>query len=123
MNHKFFRFIIIGIINTLFGAGVYSLLIYLGISYAWALLISTILGILFNFKTTGIYVFDNHDNRLIFRFFTIYSIIYVINVLIVKFLIRYTDINAYISGYIAIPIVAILSFILQKKFVFKGRNK
>ena len=53
-SKRFMRFILIGIPNTAFGYSLYALLIFLGLRYDLAILIATILGVLFNFKTTCI---------------------------------------------------------------------
>ncbi|MBQ8045896.1 MAG: GtrA family protein, partial [Bacteroidales bacterium] len=65
---EFIRFVLVAILNTLFGYGVYSLLVFLGLHYSVATLGSTVLGVLFNFKTYGVLVFKNTSNKLIFRF-------------------------------------------------------
>ena len=43
---------------------------------------------------------------------------YFINIGLIRLLLELTDINEYIAGIIATPIVAIASFVLQKHFVF-----
>ena len=74
-KNQFFLFLVVGGINTILGYAVFALLIYLGLHYALAVIIGTIVGILFNFKTTGGIVFKSKDNRLIFKFFAVYGII------------------------------------------------
>lgn len=64
IKNKFVRFVFVGGLNTAFGFGLYCLLIWMGLSYIWATLISHTLGVLFNFITTGRIVFDNSDNSL-----------------------------------------------------------
>ena len=54
---RFFRFLLIGAVNTIFGYGVYALLIFLRCDYKIAALAGTVLGVLFNFLTTGRIVF------------------------------------------------------------------
>lgn len=119
VDYTFIRFVLIGILNTAFGVGLYCLFIYWGIPYRIAVLLSTALGVLFNFKTIGTFVFKNTNNRLIFKFIAAYVIIYFINIGFIHLLLEYTKLNEYIAGIIATPIVAIASFILQKYFVFK----
>lgn len=115
----FIRFVFIGILNTAFGLGLYCLFVYWGMPYRAAVLLSTILGVLFNFKTIGAFVFKNTKNRLFFKFVAAYVIIYFINIGIIHWLLKLTDLNEYMAGIIATPIVALASFVLQKKFVFK----
>ena len=118
IDRTFIRFVLIGLLNTAFGVGLYCLFVYLGMPYRSAVLLSTVLGVLFNFKTIGTFVFKNTNNRLIFRFILAYVIIYFINIGLIRLLLELTDINEYIAGIIATPIVAIASFVLQKHFVF-----
>lgn len=120
INSEFIRFIIIGVINTLFGVGVYCLMIFLGLPYFIATLASNVLGVLFNFKTTGKFVFENEDRRLIFRFVLCYLFVYLINNGVIK-AILFTGLNEYWAGILATPVVALCSFFMLKHFVYKRR--
>ena len=80
IQSKFLRFIFVGVLNSGFGYGVYCLLILIGLSYIWATLVSHILGVLFNFVTTGTIVFNNTDRKLIVRFVLNYVLVYFINI-------------------------------------------
>ncbi|CAB3760166.1 GtrA family protein [Paraburkholderia humisilvae] len=115
---RFFNYLLVGGLNTLFGYGVFTLLIYLGCHYSVAIAGSTILGTLFNFKSTGALVFKSHDNSKIVRFLLVYGVVYCVNVLGVGMLIR-LGLNAYYSGMIMILPLAILAYRLNSQFVFK----
>jgi len=112
-------FFLVGGVNTLFGYSLYALLIFLHLHYALASLLGTVGGVLFNFKTTGVIVFKNHDNRLIFRFIAIYAITYLLNVIGLKVFAIYNA-NMYLGGAIFVLPIALLGYVLQKKFVFGG---
>lgn len=118
LDYTFVRFILVGVVNTAFGVGMYCLFIYLGVSYHLSVLFSTILGVLFNFKTIGMFVFKNRDNRLLLKFIVSYVVVYVINVGVIHLFLVITAFGEYFAGIMATPLVAIISFILQKKFVF-----
>lgn len=118
LKKQIISFILIGIVNTIFGYTVYAIFLSIGFNYILSTLLATLLGILFNFKTIGKYVFDSHNNRLIFKFFSVYVIIYFVNILIIKTLKTY-GYNDYIAGAFALPVSALLSFILNKYYVFK----
>ncbi|MDB5053204.1 MAG: GtrA family protein [Bacilli bacterium] len=118
LDQQFIRFLFVGGINTLFGYAMFALFLFLHLHYAIASLFSTILGVLFNFKTTGKLVFKSNDNRLLVRFFAVYGIVYVLNVFSLKCL-NLLKVDLYISGIILIFPLAIVSFLLNKKFVFK----
>jgi putative flippase GtrA len=117
-EYKFFRFIIVGIINTAFGYTLFALLIYLKFHYSIAVLISTILGVLFNFKTIGEIVFNNKSNRLILRFGMVYFITYWLNVFIIFIFKKVISENLYLVGFLALIPVALITFFLNKYFVF-----
>ena len=118
---RFVRFLFVGGINTLFGYTVFSVFILLKIHYAIASLLSTIIGVLFNFFTTGKIVFKNNDPKLIFKFFGVYGIIYLINLLFLKIFDTY-HVNMLIAGAILVFPMAILSYFLNKALVFRVKN-
>jgi len=117
-------FLLVGGLNTLFGYSLYALLLFFHLHYALASLLASIIGVLFNFKTTGVIVFQNQNNLLIFKFIGIYCVTYLINVGCLKILSLYTA-NMYFAGAILVIPIAFLAFTLMKKFVFgliPGRN-
>jgi len=118
LSKLFIKFILVGIINTLFGYFLFSLFIYFGIHYSLAVALSTIGGVLFNFKTLGKLVFNSNNNRLFFKFIFVYLFTYVLNVGIIKGLIHYS-VNIYAAGAVATIIAALCSYALNKEFVFK----
>jgi putative flippase GtrA len=123
MRHKvsprFLRFLAVGALNTLFGYGCFALLLYVGLHYAVAMLLATIIGVLFNFKTVGRLVFRSRDNRLIFHFAAIYVVVYTVNVLCVKAF-TLISISPYYGGAISILPVAVFGYYLNKRFVFNN---
>lgn len=119
MNKQLIKFLAVGGLNTLFGYAVFAVLISFGLHYAIAVFIGTILGVLFNFKTTGKLVFDSHDNRLIWKFFGVYGIIYLLNI-IGLYCLKKMSVDIYVAGAILIIPMALVSFGLNKRFVFKG---
>lgn len=117
LHHKLIRFFLVSGINTAFGYGLFALLIFAGLPYPVALLIGTIAGILFNFKTTGVLVFKNSNNVLIFRFFGVYGITYLCNLGGLA-LFKYIGVNLYWGGAILLIPVGLLAYVLNKTFVF-----
>lgn len=124
-DNKFVRFLLVGVINTLFGYSCFALLILLGLDYRYAVLLSTILGVLFNFKTIGRLVFGSKSNKLIFRFVLVYVVNFLLNVEALRMI---SAINIFdleqktkmlIGGAVLILPMAILSFVLMKLFVFR----
>ena len=116
-DNQFAKFLVVGLVNTIVGYSIFSFFIFINLHYALASLLATLLGILFNFKTTGVLVFKNRDNSLIARFFLVYAVVYILNIISLKFF-NDLNINMYLSGAILMVPLAVLSFILNKKFVF-----
>lgn len=120
-SSKVVRFLLVSGLNTVFGYGFFALLIFVGLAYPFALLIGTIAGILFNFTTIGGLVFNNHNNRLILKFFGVYGITYLCNLGGLA-LLKSFNTNTYLSGAILLVPIGFLSFSLNKTFVFKERD-
>ncbi|WP_298063120.1 GtrA family protein [uncultured Campylobacter sp.] len=113
------KFLFVGIMNTTFGYGLFALFIYLGLYYPLAVLLSTILGVLFNFKTIGGLVFGSNDNKLIFKFILVYVIIYFLNIFFLWLFKRLGFENMYLNGFVLLIPLAAVSFLLNKFFVFR----
>lgn len=118
LKKQIVSFILVGLLNTAFGYGVYTLFIYLGFNYVSAALYATIIGVFFNFKTIGKIVFGSNENGLIFKFIAVYVVVFIVNVLCIK-IFKSVGFNDYIAGFLAIGPYAIVSFILNKKYVFR----
>ena len=119
LKYDFLRFLAVGVLNSLFGYACFAFFLFLGLHYSLALLLATVAGVLFNFKTTGYLVFKSSDNRLIFRFVATYAIVYMANVSILKALLL-IGVDLYYGGAVLILPMAALSFILNKRLVFKN---
>lgn len=119
---QFVRFLAVGGINTLFGYGVFALFIWLGLQKEWAALLGQVFGALFNFRTTGTIVFNSKDWRLVFRFFAVYVATYFLNIALLN-LFAYYGVGSYVAGAIIILPVAVLTFSLHRRFVFRAIQK
>ena len=123
-KHKFARFLLVGVLNTLFSYFLYGTLILIGLDYKYAVLLATILGVLFNFQTTGRLVFGSKNNKLIFRFVLVYVATFLLNVEALR-VVDAMNINIeqktkmLIAGAILLLPMAVLSFVLMKLFVFR----
>ena len=90
--------------------------------YSIALFVSTICGVIFNFKTASTLVFKTKNNGLIFRFVGVYCVIYILNVEFIK-IINSFGINILMSQAMLLLPMAITSYLFNKKFVFNGKFK
>lgn len=118
ISWRFIKFLFVGVLNTLFGYTVFALFNFLGLHYTLSTLLATVLGILFNFKTTGCIVFKNGNNKLLFRFILVYSFTYIFTIAVLSGLDALNLNNMYINYALLLPVNAIFSYTLMKKFVF-----
>ena len=120
---QFAMFILVGIINTIFGYSVFAFLIFIQLHYSIAVFLTTCFGILFNFITTGTIVFQNNDKKLIFQFVAVCAFVYCLTLLFIKEVRLIGITNIYISGAIVSLITPFISYYLNKRYVFtKPKN-
>lgn len=123
MKKEFVKFLFVGSINTIFYYALFSLLIYLGLDYRLAVLIATIIGVFFSFHNFGKYVFDNQNKSLIFRFIFNYILIYFFNIYIIGIMSESLLFSLYSAGFIAIFPSTLMTYILNKYFVFSKKKR
>lgn len=113
----FFRFLLVGGLNTAVGYGMYAALVLIGIDYRIAITILTVLTILFNFVTYGHLVYGNTRKRLIVRFICVYGLIYVLNQAMLIGLVTH-GVGELLAQAAVLPIIVLTSFFLNKVWVF-----
>ena len=119
-NSSFVKFIFISILNTTFGLGIFYFFIYIKLHYQLASLFGTIIGVIFNYYTNKKFVFNIKNNTL-YKFILVYIFIYFFNIFNLN-LLKNSNINFYYGGLILIIPSGILTYILNKNFVFKKLN-
>ena len=114
------RFLVAGGVNTLFGFVVYGLLIAAGLAVWLALLVGMLLGTVFNFLTTGGYVFRELSPARFPRFVLCYLLVYFINLELIELTLTLLN-NKILSQAILVFPMAILSYFLMARYVFPSR--
>ena len=115
----FARFLIAGVFNTVFGYAIYGLAIYIGLHFGVALLIATLIGVVFNYFTNKTYVFKRKNERVFIAFVATYATVYVVNFIGIFFLKSLVN-SSYMAALIILPLSAILTFVINKKVVFRN---
>ncbi len=116
-HERFIRFLLVGGLNTLFGYGVYALTLFLGGHYTLASAVALVLGVLFNFKTTGRLVFGARGNGRFLAFVTVYMAVYAFNIAAI-WVLEQAGVDPYIGGLVVILPQAVLAYALMSRFVF-----
>lgn len=117
-NLQFARFVVVGALNTAFNYLVYCAMLWIGLPLPLASLASLVVGILINFVTQSKFVFDNRDPWKLMPYFAVWLILYSFNLSLIWMLMR-CGLNAYVAGGLSTPVTVLLSYFLQKIFVFK----
>lgn len=122
LDAQFVRFLLVGALNTAFSYSVYAALLLAGLNYALANFGALLLGILFSFRTQGRLVFGNRDNRLLLRFAAAWTGVFCVHTLLIALLIR-AGLNAYVAGLTALVPVTVMSYVIQRFFVFRAPKR
>ena len=117
----FIRFVIAGIINTLFSWGVYSTCILLSVSPWLSLIIGNLSGIAFNFVSLGGYAFRDLALARLPRFVSCYLVLYMLNLGLLKSAAPWLPNLIWAQLVLSLP-MALLSYLMMSRFVFKART-
>jgi len=114
------KFIGVGVLNTLFGYGIYAGLIFINLPYILALFIATVCGVIFNYFSFGKIVFNQAGGRTTFvKFILAYGVVYVINALLLMLLTQGNFLNAYMAQAVCVLPNVLLSWLLMNFWVYK----
>jgi putative flippase GtrA len=116
---RFLRFLAIGALNTAFGFTVYALLLRADVHYTAAAAVSTVLGVFFNFLTTGRLVFGVSRASALPRFVCVYGLLYLANILGITML-KQAGASNLLGGFLMLAPIATLGYCLNARFVFGG---
>ncbi len=111
------RFLVVGVVNTIVGYGIYFALLRGGLGPTAALGAATVFGVAFNFVTTGRLVFSNADATRLWRFVLVYALVFVVNAAALEAAVRGGHDPALAQALLLPPCVA-LSYLLNRALVF-----
>lgn len=115
---QFLRFLVVGAVNTVFGYSVFAALVLFGMDPMPALVLTYVIGALFNFFTTRRFVFQHPGGDAFLRFVAAYVVIYLFNAGLFKLVVA-AGAAPLMAQALCLPMVAIFSFFLFKLHVFK----
>lgn len=116
-SSPFVRFLAVGVLNTVVGYALFALLTWMGLPYPVAIGLATVMGVMFNYQSTGRMVFGRAPRRLLFRFVGAYCVIYLLNVACVGLLLH-LGFSVYLSNALVLLPLAIASYFILRNFVF-----
>ena len=115
---RFIGFLAVGGLNTLFGYTAYAAFLMTGLAPEFAVVGSTIAGMLFNFASLGT-LFGSRDRHRFPRYLITYAVLLAANIVLLKGIIA-AGIGPFLGQGIAVILLAPLSFLMMRRFVFAG---
>jgi putative flippase GtrA len=119
---KFFKFMIVGLLNTAFGYSLFALIYLLTGFHRIAVLLATCAGVAFNFYTTGRLVFGNRNLTTCLPFAVGYVLVFLVNIFALEALIR-AGLDAILGQLLLLPVLVILSYLINDQLVFSEKRK
>jgi putative flippase GtrA len=128
---QFARYVVVGLVNTAFGYGVYAGLTalftpYVPMPYVFAFMTAYFVNITFSFLTYKLFIFKTKGNYLRewWRCIVVYGGTNILAVLFlpacVYLLQRFTPSAPYIAGALQMAVVAVAGFVGHKNFSFRA---
>ena len=116
----FFRFILAGLINSVFGFSIGIIFLYiLPFHNSLSILLATCAGVIFNYFISLRFVFRaaGSNNRLAL-FICIYATMYFMHMALMAILIFKINVSDIIAYAISAPVIILLTYVALKKIVF-----
>lgn len=115
--HEIWRYLVAGLINTIFGFSIYALMIRLGLDRYVAQAISYVAGTVFNYITYSRHVFRDAKAAKV-RFALSYAGNYLINLVALKAVSHLLP-NPYLAGALTTLAIVALNYLVLKRLVFR----
>jgi putative flippase GtrA len=121
LDVRFVKFVAVGAINTLFGLVVYLVVLRLTDNLVMAVVVANFLGPAFNFVSMSRLVFSNKRLLIFLPFLAGYGALSAINIPAIVALQRF-GVSAASAQILCIPALVILSYLINDRMVFRGRQ-
>jgi len=117
-KYRLFRFLIVGVFNTLFSYIVFFIVYYLIGQKELTVTISFIIAVSFNYQTISRYVFSDANEKKFLIFISVYLVGYFLNLIHLWITVDIYHINVYLAQISTLLYLPLLSFYLNKKYVY-----
>ena len=117
---RFVRFLVVGILNTVVGYGLFAIFQLVTGNSVFAAVTSTVLGAMFNYRSIGTLVFADNGGSLN-RFLGVYAAQCCINIGLL-WLAAHAGIGPLLAEIFILPLLAVGSFVAMRSLVFTQDN-
>jgi len=118
ISQKPVKYLLVGGFNTLVSYLIYAFFIFIGLHYFWAVLISTLLGVVISFNTQGRLVFGNFHKIYFLKYGLMVGFVFILNLILIYIFYNYLKINYYFSGLLSTGVLAIFTYFVSQYWVF-----
>lgn len=116
---RFVRFLATGSLNFAFYYSLFTILHLLHVEPVTAVISATVVAVLFNFCTTGRFVFGSGRIHLLPRFIGVYAVQCAANIALLRVLMA-MDVPVLIAEALVIGLLAVATFFALRRFVFSA---
>jgi putative flippase GtrA len=117
---RLWRYYQAGLVNTLFGYGLYALFVWAGVNMYVAQITAHVLGMTFNYFTYSRFAFAGHDGSK-GRFIASYILNYVLGLIALAAAAQAIR-SPYLAGLVSVVFVSIVNYFILKRLVFRVRS-
>lgn len=121
-RRRLLAFLAVGMINTVVGYGLFAALFLTLQSYRTAAVLAFILGVIFNFFSTGRLVFNSRRGSALLPFVAGYLVILGANLALLEILVA-AGLNALIAQAVSLPFLVAASYLINSRMVFRARRE
>ena len=118
------KFVLIGLINTALGYGLFGLFLYFGSFYLVALTLSHVIATINSYIWNRKFTFKSKENVKgeFIRFICVYVLMFVINFVLLYLAVDVLRYQPHIAQLCILVVIVITSFLGQKYFTFRTKN-
>jgi len=117
---RLWRYYQAGLVNTLFGYGLYALFVWAGVNMYVAQITAHVLGMTFNYFTYSRFAFAGHDGSK-GRFIASYILNYVLGLIALAAAAQAIR-SPYLAGLVSVVFVSIVNYFILKRLVFRVQS-
>jgi putative flippase GtrA len=121
IDSRFLVFLLVGGFNTLFGYILFALFFKVGqLHYTLALMLAYAVGVFLSYATHKRFTFQQAKNqgKSLAKYVSSYAVIFILNSLFLSLLVEVLTLDPLLGQMIAIVVITLLSFVIQKYWVF-----
>jgi putative flippase GtrA len=117
---RLWRYYQAGLVNTLFGYGLYALFVWAGVNMYVAQITAHVLGMTFNYFTYSRFAFAGHDGSK-GRFIASYILNYVLGLIALAAAAQAIR-SPYLAGLVSVVFVSVVNYFILKRLVFRVQS-